>query len=958
MATTSVVSGQIVSGISIPATGAYIVASGGVVNSATVTNGGTLSGQIGAIFRGAFTVEGVVSGGLLTGAGTVETVAANGEVHDQLVGSGATLTANGYISGVRVSGGTLTFNGSKTSYFGFTDGAGGTINLNASYVTDRPAGQALSGRTINVGSNGVLSNSLAGKGGVITVLNGGSAVNTTLDGGTINVYAPLGTTNTTFTSNGGTFNLQSGYTDSGARTWVVSNNVSMNVQSGALITKPTVNSGGKLSIASGGMLSGVASISSGGELSFGTIYAPPGSGNFPTINLQAGGIAIAQNGATILNGAQLNSEPGGILKGSFTVEGVVSGGLLTGAGTVETVAANGEVHDQLVGSGATLTANGYISGVRVSGGTLTFNGSKTSYFGFTDGAGGTINLNASYVTDRPAGQALSGRTINVGSNGVLSNSLAGKGGVITVLNGGSAVNTTLDGGTINVYAPLGTTNTTFTSNGGTFNLQSGYTDSGARTWVVSNNVSMNVQNGALITKPTVNSGGKLSIASGGMLSGVATVSSGGTLVLNGTAGTGAVNLSGDGAVLVIEGTVMPTNTISGWSPEDTIDLASIPRDSVKEVLTTASGITIRTKTGDYTLNVPGANTQGYKLLSDSNGGTVYTTCFAEGTRIATPGGESRVEDLAEGVLVLVPDGAMPIKWIGYRSITVADQREPEENWLIRIRAGALSDNIPTRDLLVTQEHCMVFDGKLVPARMLVNDVSIIIDRTIGAYTYYHVELNTHEAIWAEGALTESYLDTGNRDQFDNHTVPSLYLGRRKSGSSRLSLNTSRDFVEPIHAALVARTGHVPKAPVLTDRPDLHLVTELGEIIMPLRQKGDRIMFMIPPLTAGVWVRSRASQPSQAIGPYVDDRRVLGVLIGDISFFGAKGMSVIGDHLLYEDLAGWHGLELDAYRWTAGNAFLPLRVCSNDEYPGTLSIQIISSGLHRVASDCEEADMAL
>ncbi|WP_202208907.1 Hint domain-containing protein, partial [Gluconobacter sp. Gdi] len=76
------------------------------------------------------------------------------------------------------------------------------------------------------------------------------------------------------------------------------------------------------------------------------------------------------------------------------------------------------------------------------------------------------------------------------------------------------------------------------------------------------------------------------------------------------------------------------------------------------------------------------------------------------------------------------------------SITVSSQPVPEENWLVRIREGALAEGVPSRDLLLTQEHCMVFEGKLVPARMLVNGASILIDRTINSYTYYHVELES------------------------------------------------------------------------------------------------------------------------------------------------------------------------------------------------------------------------
>ncbi|WP_249198704.1 Hint domain-containing protein [Gluconobacter cerinus] len=379
-------------------------------------------------------------------------------------------------------------------------------------------------------------------------------------------------------------------------------------------------------------------------------------------------------------------------------------------------------------------------------------------------------------------------------------------------------------------------------------------------------------------------------------------------------------------------------------PNDTIDLASIPAASVTSVTTTSTGITFYTTGGTYSLNVPGASSYGYTLSSDSNGGLIYTTCFAEGTSLTTPDGEATVETLVPGTLVMTPKGAMPVKWLGHRSITVADQRVPEENWLVRIREGALADGVPSRDLLVTQEHCMVFEGKLVPARMLVNGVSILIDRTINSYTYYHVELESHEAVWAENALTESYLDTGNRSQFDNQTVTAIFGGSKAGGSETLPLETSRAFVEPIHAAIAARAASAVPQPELTTDPDLHLVTNFGQIIRPLRQANDRVMFMIPAAVESVSLVSRTSRPSDTIGPFVDDRRSLGVLVGDVSLFASRKTVRLTAHLSMSHLSGWHELESSRYRWTDGNAALSLRDGSTlGKNPSLLSVQIVSSG---------------
>ena len=56
---------------------------------------------------------------------------------------------------------------------------------------------------------------------------------------------------------------------------------------------------------------------------------------------------------------------------------------------------------------------------------------------------------------------------------------------------------------------------------------------------------------------------------------------------------------------------------------------------------------------------------------------------------------------------------------------------------------------------------------LVPARLLVNGASIVRETTERRVTYYHVELDAHDIIFADGMAAESYLDTGNRAMFEN-----------------------------------------------------------------------------------------------------------------------------------------------------------------------------------------------
>jgi hypothetical protein len=86
---------------------------------------------------------------------------------------------------------------------------------------------------------------------------------------------------------------------------------------------------------------------------------------------------------------------------------------------------------------------------------------------------------------------------------------------------------------------------------------------------------------------------------------------------------------------------------------------------------------------------------------------------------------------------------------------------------ILIRQGALGGNLPKRDLWISPLHAMFFDGVLIPASALVNGVSIVQAKRVGAVEYFHLELETHDVIIAEGALSETFLDDGSRGMFHN-----------------------------------------------------------------------------------------------------------------------------------------------------------------------------------------------
>ncbi len=151
-----------------------------------------------------------------------------------------------------------------------------------------------------------------------------------------------------------------------------------------------------------------------------------------------------------------------------------------------------------------------------------------------------------------------------------------------------------------------------------------------------------------------------------------------------------------------------------------------------------------------------------------NGEVVVTQaplCFLRGTRILTPTGETRVEDLQVGDLVVTRfSGIQPVKWIGRHS----PAPDNGANTPVCIQASALGERLPARDLYVSPGHSVLVDGSLLLARLLVNGVTITQDWCPPRIDYFHVELAAHDCVIAEGAWAETFADAQvSRSRFAN-----------------------------------------------------------------------------------------------------------------------------------------------------------------------------------------------
>ncbi|QFT93752.1 Hemolysin, chromosomal [Roseovarius sp. THAF9] len=136
-------------------------------------------------------------------------------------------------------------------------------------------------------------------------------------------------------------------------------------------------------------------------------------------------------------------------------------------------------------------------------------------------------------------------------------------------------------------------------------------------------------------------------------------------------------------------------------------------------------------------------------------------CFTPGTRILTPQGERAIETLRPGDLVITRDnGPQPIRWLGHRTVEGRGKFAP-----IAVNSTVMEG--ARRPLLVSPQHRLLFSGYrtqllfgesevLVAAKHLVDGHDVrITERHL--VTYFHMMLDQHEIVYAEGAATESFL---------------------------------------------------------------------------------------------------------------------------------------------------------------------------------------------------------
>jgi hypothetical protein len=300
---------------------------------------------------------------------------------------------------------------------------------------------------------------------------------------------------------------------------------------------------------------------------------------------------------------------------------------------------------------------------------------------------------------------------------------------------------------------------------------------------------------------------------------------------------------------------------------------------------------------------------------------VSTACYGAGAMILTERGEVAIEDLAVGDQIVTASGALrPVRWLGHRRIDISRHPDPAAVWPVRVAANAFGDHLPRRDLWLSPGHNIAVDGALMPISALINGRSIAQVKR-AQVEYWHVELDAHDIMFAEGLPAESYLDCGNRTAFANagaFAEAHPDFRPRHWAETCLPLIKEGPQIVAVKAGLLARLFNQGYS---VDRDaDAHILVD-GRRIEPIRFSETRLAFLLPPDGREILLCSEVHIPGHVLAESCDGRE-LGLAVGRMQIDG-EAFSLDEDEACG---SGWRAAEFDggrfARRWTQGAATLP------------------------------------
>jgi hypothetical protein len=341
----------------------------------------------------------------------------------------------------------------------------------------------------------------------------------------------------------------------------------------------------------------------------------------------------------------------------------------------------------------------------------------------------------------------------------------------------------------------------------------------------------------------------------------------------GSAGSGNITFGGTGTLQIDAkpaNTTTFANTLSGFGPGNIIDLRGLAYVSGASatisgnVLSLVDGATVETfrLTNLSAAEVARLNSQAQtnlSVLADGFGGT-QIACFCRGTLIMTDRGEVAVEALQIGDRLINRAGqARDLRWIGRRSYAPRFVRANPSVRPVLIRAGALAKGLPQRDLFVSPLHALYLQQMLIPAGALVNGATILRCQETGDVTYFHLELATHDVIFAEGTEVETYVDDDNRGMFQNAAEyqrlypdaergAATYYAERVEGGEKLNAiwaqlakrAESFGYATPRRCNVSLSHTGITRATLVAGVSHMHLISHFGYVLGDRRALGSLV----------------------------------------------------------------------------------------------------------------------
>ena len=745
---------------------------------------------------------------------------------------------------------------------------------------------------------------------------------------------------------------------------------------GVLIGPGTVTNAGPAALISGPRYGVYFYAGAGRVTNTGTIGSPNGFGVFLSmggeVDNQAGGhLTAGLVGAYVLGTADSSVVNAGSISGRFGVLSTNPASTVTNAGSIQATGKSGQGNsNELTGSGVQMRNGGTI--VNAAGGVIDgyWIGAQIGSFNGANANGGAV-INAGTILANDPG--VSGAAVWFKGDGRIENAATGTigdgpfgivtyntvsvvnagtiGGNRALLFGGQGRIDNLAGGSIvGTARGIEIAGTTTIANrgvigGGAFAVLNTVQGSGDRIvtypgasflgTVMGDADGAPSPNGVLQLAAGAGTGSVVGFGSQYLGFGRVEVDAGASWSLAGTVGSGQTVALGTGAVLTLADPAAMAGVIAGFDATTGLVLGGVT-DATSAVLDDGNVLTVSRAGGaPVVLRFdplqafgPGA----FGLSAQGAGTALAAPCFAMGTRIATPAGEVAVEALAAGMPVLLARGGVAeVVWVGHRRVECRRHPRPEEVWPVRVAAGAFARGVPGRDLLLSPDHAVFWEGVLIPVRHLVNGRTVR-QEAVDAVTYFHVELAAHDVLLAEGLACESYLDTGNRAAFANGGAAMMlhpdFARGRWAASGCAPLVEAGPAVAAARSRLWARAG----AMGLRRGSDAGLVVRADGVALAVAASGARREVALPEGVRAVALESRCWVPAEMGGS--EDARRLGVAVGRVRLDGeAAPDSCFG--------AGWHAAE-GALRWSDGCGWLHLRGARR------LSFELATGGVYWAA----------